>query len=291
MVLITVALASACDPVTGSGSGTQPDPEQYLKADAATRTAVVTLIAGYPATDYQWNYNGYGNGTLTLTVPVGWEITVQCANRSTVPNSCAVVANSSARQPMEPGWSTPDPQRGLDPGQSASFVFAPTTAGAYRIASLVPGSEASGMWLELYVVPRWKSRADGFGGNFVSFKPLTGVGRCRARLQDRLCDLGEIRIGQRDAGRGQPAVDLGRGAGTHDRAGDLLPCEDPRDGDRGDSGLVFPRERAQPVPEVEVPLEARALKLGVAAPPVVLMHRVEVGELEVSVSRPICMGL
>jgi hypothetical protein len=153
VVLMTVALASACDPVTGSGSGTPPDPKQYLKADAATRTAVVTLIAGYPATDYQWNYNGYGNGTLTLTVPVGWQITVQCANHSTVPNSCAVVANSSARQPMEPGWSTPDPQRGLDPGQSASFVFAPTTAGAYRIASLVPGSEASGMWLELDVVP------------------------------------------------------------------------------------------------------------------------------------------
>lgn len=145
-------LAAACDPVTGTGPGTQPDPRQYLKVDAATRTAVVTLIAGYPATDYQFNYDGYGNGTLVLKVPVGWQVTVQCANHSTVPNSCAVVAGASATEPVQPGWSTPDPLRGLDPGQSAGFTFTPTTAGSLRIASLVRGSEASGMWLDLEVV-------------------------------------------------------------------------------------------------------------------------------------------
>jgi uncharacterized cupredoxin-like copper-binding protein len=53
---------------------------------------------------------------------------------------------------MQPDWSTPDPQHGLDPGQSASFVFTPQKVGAYRIASLVRGSEASGMWLDLEVV-------------------------------------------------------------------------------------------------------------------------------------------
>lgn len=150
--VLSLLLAAACDPVTGTGSGTQPDPRQYLKVDPATHTAVVTLIAGYPATDYQFNYDGYGNGTLVLRVPVGWQITVQCANRSTVPNSCAVVAGAAATEPMQPGWSTPDPQRGLDPGRSASFAFTPTSVGAYRIASLVRGSEASGMWLDLEVV-------------------------------------------------------------------------------------------------------------------------------------------
>src|SRR5207244_8585 len=109
----------------GTGSGTPPDPKQYLKVDAQSKTAIVTLIAGYPATDYQFNYDGYGNGSLVLTVPVGWQVTVQCANHSTVPNSCAVVASKR------------DPQ----------------ATGTYRIASLVPGSEASGMWLDLEVVP------------------------------------------------------------------------------------------------------------------------------------------
>jgi len=152
LATLLIVVATACDPVMGTGSGTPPDPKQYLKVDAKTKTATVTLIAGYPATDYQFNYDGYGNGSLVLTVPVGWEVTVQCANHSTVPNSCAVVASGSDTQPVQSGWTTPDPTRGLDPGQSASFAFTPQTAGAYRIASLVRGSEASGMWLDLEVV-------------------------------------------------------------------------------------------------------------------------------------------
>lgn len=149
-LLVALALA-ACDPITGTGSGTPPDPSKYLKVDAQARTAVVTLIAGYPASDLQFNYNGYTNGQLQLKVAVGWQITVQCANRSTVNQSCAVVGDGHATEPLEPDWATPNPQRGLNPGESASFIFTPQNTGEYRIASLVPGSEASGMWLDLLV--------------------------------------------------------------------------------------------------------------------------------------------
>ena len=150
--LLAITAAAACDPLTGTGPGTPPDPAQYIRVDGSARSALVTLIAGYPATDFQFNYDGYGGGTLVLTVPVGWTVTVQCANHSTVPNSCAVVADARSTQPMQPGWSTPEPQRGLDPGQSATFTFIPSAPGSYRIASLVGGSEASGMWLDLEVV-------------------------------------------------------------------------------------------------------------------------------------------
>jgi hypothetical protein len=143
---------AGCDPVQGTGPGTPPDPKTYLRVDPATRTAVVTLVAGHPASDFQFNYDGYGSGSLVITIPVGWQVTVQCENHGTVPNSCAVVAGSRDAQPMEPGWSTPDPQRGLDPGQSASFVFSPLQTGSYRIASLAGGNEASGMWADLEVV-------------------------------------------------------------------------------------------------------------------------------------------
>jgi hypothetical protein len=142
---------AGCDALTGTGPGTPPDPKSYLRADSANQSVVVTLIAGYPATDYQFNYDGYGNGSLVIAVPAGWQVTVQCENHSTVPNSCAVVKGKSDRQPLEQGWSTPDPGRGLDPGQSASFVFTPTQSGSFRIASLVGGSEASGMWADLEV--------------------------------------------------------------------------------------------------------------------------------------------
>jgi hypothetical protein len=151
-ILAVTVLLAACDPIQGSGTGTPPDPAQYIHVDDASRTVIVTLIAGYPATDIQFNYNGYGDGALVLTIPVGWQTTIQCENHGTVPNSCAVVADGSATAPLDPSWSTPDPQAGLQPGDSASFVFTPLRAGSYRIASLVPGSEASGMWAGLEVV-------------------------------------------------------------------------------------------------------------------------------------------
>jgi len=145
---VIVLLAAACDPIQGSGAGNPPDPAKYIHVDDASRAAVVTLVAAYPATDFQFNYDGYGSGSLVLTVPVGWEVTVQCENRGTVPNSCSVVSDEKATQPIDPSWTTPD----LQPGSSATFTFTPAAPGSYRIASLVDGHEASGMWLDLEVV-------------------------------------------------------------------------------------------------------------------------------------------
>jgi hypothetical protein len=144
--------AAACDPLTGTGPGTQPDPKTFIKVEPALQAVVVTLIAGHPATDNQFNYDGYSSGALVLTVPVGWQVTIQCLNHGTVPNSCAVVTDGKATEPVQSDWSTPNPQRGLDPGQSSGFAFAPSGTGSYRIASLVDGSEASGMWLDLDVI-------------------------------------------------------------------------------------------------------------------------------------------
>jgi hypothetical protein len=148
---VSLLCAAACDPLTGTGPGTPPDPKQYIHSDPATNAVVITLIAGYPAGDYQFNYNGYRNGTLVISIPVGWQVTIQCENHATVPNSCAVVAGRTDLAPMEAGWSTPDPTRGLDPGRSATFAFTPSRPGSFRIASLVGGSEASGMWADLEV--------------------------------------------------------------------------------------------------------------------------------------------
>ena len=141
-------MLAACDPVTGTGSGTPPNPSQYIHVDTASRSAVVTLIAGHPAGDYQFNYDGRYNGTLRLTVPLGWEVTLQCENHATIPSSCAIVADQDATSPLEPGWTTPP----LDPGRSAAFAFRPTRLGSYRIASLVEGSEAIVMWARLEFV-------------------------------------------------------------------------------------------------------------------------------------------
>lgn len=160
-VLISVV---ACDPVMGTGAGNPPDLGQLVHVQPAVRSVVFTLIAGYPAGDYQFNYDGYANGVLLVSVPAGWQATIQCENRGTVPNSCAVVSGKGETSPLRDSWSTPDPQRGLDPGQSASFDFSPTDPGSYRIASLVDGHEASGMWADLEVTAGGKPSLAAPGG-------------------------------------------------------------------------------------------------------------------------------
>ena len=151
LALAALALL-ACDPIAGSGSGKVPAAARFLVVDDASRSAVLTLIAGHPATDNQFNYNGYANGELAVKLPVGWKLDVQCENRGTVPNSCAVVTDGRATEPLRPDWSTPDPARGLKHGESASFEMVADAPAHLRIASLVGGHEASGMWMRLEVV-------------------------------------------------------------------------------------------------------------------------------------------
>ena len=147
LLAVLVALA-ACDPVAGSGNGSAEPPEKALFVNAGERTAVLTLQAGYPAGAYQFNFNGYQYGTLALTLPMGWTLQVECVNRGTVDNSCAVVRGAGAKAPLDPSLATPI----LHPGESGSFTFTPTEPGSYRITDLVPAREAAGAWMKLTVV-------------------------------------------------------------------------------------------------------------------------------------------
>jgi hypothetical protein len=162
--MLAILVCAACDPLQGSGTGVPPDPSKYIQVDESSHSAIVTLIAGYPATDNQFNYNGYSDGALVLYVPITWDMTIQCENHGTVPNSCAIVAHRTDTEPIDPSLGTPDSDVGLPPGQSASFDYLPLLPGSFRIASLVGGSEASGMWLDLEVVAGGRPRLTASGG-------------------------------------------------------------------------------------------------------------------------------
>ena len=44
IVMLGVA---ACDPLTGTGPGTPPDPKRYIHTDSVAKSVVITLIALY----------------------------------------------------------------------------------------------------------------------------------------------------------------------------------------------------------------------------------------------------
>src|SRR5947207_13433845 len=69
---VIVLLAAACDPIQGSRAGNPPDPAKYIHVAEPSRAAVVTLVAAYPATHAQFNYDGHRSGALVHTGPVAW---------------------------------------------------------------------------------------------------------------------------------------------------------------------------------------------------------------------------
>jgi len=133
-------------------------PGAVLTSVNSTRATVrLTLIGAYSSNDAGFNFDGYGGGRLTVRIPAGWTVDVYCKNDSTaLTHSCAVV-----NLPISPtggslafrGAQTANPVNGVQCGASETFSFVASKIGRYRIACLVIGHEADGMWDWLVVTP------------------------------------------------------------------------------------------------------------------------------------------
>jgi uncharacterized cupredoxin-like copper-binding protein len=108
--------------------------------DSSSKTVTVILnINGF-------SFDGYSNGQMTVNVPQGWTVTLQCNNKASVPHSCAVTSGSST-SPAFSGAATSDPTTtGVQPGSSQKATFVAGQTGQYRIVCLIPGHESAGMW-------------------------------------------------------------------------------------------------------------------------------------------------
>ena len=143
---ILVAFAGIAVPSTAFGG-----VGHWLTWNATSRTASVTLVAGYDGSNNGFNFDGYGRGRLLVSVPLGWRVTVTCRNAGPMRHSCAIVRGPMTAIPAFPGATTPDPVLGLEKGKTARFTFTASRAGTYRIACLVPGHEEARMWDVLVV--------------------------------------------------------------------------------------------------------------------------------------------
>ncbi len=124
--------------------------DQWLTYDPAARTATLRLVAGYQGVNRGLSYDGYSNGQLAVSVPVGWTVDVDFSNAATI-NHSAVVVTPTGTSPVFPGAGNPDPTVGLAPGGRLTFSFVASAVGSYRIACLVPGHEGLGMWASFQV--------------------------------------------------------------------------------------------------------------------------------------------
>lgn len=170
LVLATVALMflSGCGGTAGSQASPSvdtvmnnlsplPSPEtaKWLSFDANLKTATVTAVAGVPGIENTFNFNGYTHGKLVITIPKGWSVTVRCTDHplAGTAHSCSVVRSAGTNTPAFPGSTLPDPMGTgwVGPDQTKTFQFVPDAPMVGRLACLLTGHEAAGMWLTFRV--------------------------------------------------------------------------------------------------------------------------------------------
>jgi sulfocyanin len=132
---------------------------RWLVANAKAHTATLTLIAAYTNALNGFNFNGYGNGKMVITIPVGYKVTVSFSNKSSVPHSAVFTPygkkNATSDFPLAfKGAASPNPTTGIAAGTTQRFTFMASKAGTYALVCGVPGHEQAGMWDVLKVTTR-----------------------------------------------------------------------------------------------------------------------------------------
>jgi len=128
----------------------------WLATDVPSKTVQFQLIAGFSGLNGALNFNGFGDGGLTLTVPAGWEVVIHFLNHDgMLPHSAVVIPDGpvpvTAGLPAFSQAVTFRLQEGLTWTEHDDMKFVADTAGSYLIICGVPGHAVAGMWIHFVV--------------------------------------------------------------------------------------------------------------------------------------------
>lgn len=139
-------------------SGSPPSIDSaWLVSDVPTRTVQFQLIAGLSGLNGALNFNGFGDGGLTFTVPAGWHVVIHFTNHDgMLAHSAIVIADSlvptmGASAPAFSQAVTLRGQQGLAATERDDMKFVVDKAGSYLLICGVPGHAAAGMWIRFRV--------------------------------------------------------------------------------------------------------------------------------------------
>lgn len=146
--------------LAAQGSGPTAPDTTWLKWNPVTKTASFKLIAGIPGrAKSPFNFNGYTDGDLVITVPENSTVVLNFVNDDGTPHSAEVIEDKSPMpnmapdQPAIPRAYTKAVSEGIAQFGTDVVRFKASPAGTYRIFCGVPGHGLSGMWIRLVISP------------------------------------------------------------------------------------------------------------------------------------------
>ncbi len=157
--MLTLAAGVASPRHAAAQAATVPqavDPS-WLTIDTVSHTATFELIAGLTGLNGALNFNGFRDGGLTLTVPLGWTVVMHFRNHDgMLPHSAEVIdeVHPLPTQPVTPAFPRAFTLRlaeGIPSEGRDDLRFIADKGGSYLIFCGVPGHGAAGMWIRLRV--------------------------------------------------------------------------------------------------------------------------------------------
>lgn len=141
------------------GAAQEPKREtieaDWMRYDAAERRVDLTIVTGLDGTNGGWNFNGYVNGDLTITVPLNARVFVTYSSRDAgVPHSAGIIeiedpmpiSGERVRFPFRGAFTHPF-VAGLRAGVESKFDFVADKEGRYWLFCGVPPHGRAGMWV------------------------------------------------------------------------------------------------------------------------------------------------
>ena len=175
-LLLVSALALACSggEEAGEAGGGQSPPATPAPAAASGGGAPASawyringnevqmdIVAGSTSASNFWNFNGGTDGSITITVPEGAQVTLNFRNDdANMAHSVGVAPISATTVPTPPaepvfaGAITADATSmtaSTLSGESESITFTADQPGEYALLCYIPGHAITGMWLRFNV--------------------------------------------------------------------------------------------------------------------------------------------
>lgn len=141
-----------------NGGGSEQGLPDWMQVSGSDRTVSMEVVAARTSANSNWNFNGYANGDATITVPQGYEVTIEFRNEDpAVAHSLGIgeamdrwPATFKAPEPVFEGAITSNPasmSRATAPGSSETITFTADEAGEYAMVCYIPGHATAGMWI------------------------------------------------------------------------------------------------------------------------------------------------
>ncbi len=156
--LLLVAAVTGFLVVTGATAADQEIRPAWMSADAATKTVWLRVVGAADGANGTMNFNGYGKGDMTVTVPLGWRVKIDFENKglAALPHSL-VILDEVSPLPIEDGKAafpralTIKLVEGLLAGEKDSVEFVANKEGRFLFFCGVTGHGVAGMWDYLVV--------------------------------------------------------------------------------------------------------------------------------------------